>query len=464
MDTPLPTLPPAAPAAAATLPPKPAATDAAPQTATLLFVDDEPAILSALRRLFRPLGHRILLAESGAAALQMLEHETVDLVLSDMRMPGMDGAQLLQSVCQRWPDTARLLLTGYADIGSTIAAINHGEIQRYVAKPWDDQELLLAVREGLERSRLRQENRRLLALTQAHNEQLERRVASRTAELSQVNGMLEQAYADLRENFLLSIKVFAGLMELRDGGPAGHAERVGQLARRLAGALGLPPHQQEECYAAGLLHEVGKIGLPDSLLRRPVSTMRPEDLVQYRRYPMLGEAALMPLTGLRGAARLVRSHQERVDGLGYPDGLSGDQLPMAAQIVGLAAAFEGLQAGRLSERRHDAHQARAVIRGVAGTHFLPAVVAAFEQLMNAAPPPAQRERRLAAADLEPGMVMAQDLLSPQGTLLLAAGFTFDTHVIHTIRELLAREGLDIVFHIRDTRAVAAASTPVAALS
>ena len=104
---------------------------------------------------------------------------------------------------------------------STIAAINQGEIQRYIAKPWDDQEVLLAVREGLERSRLRQENRRLLALTQAHNEQLERRVAARTSELSQVNAMLEQAFADLRENFLLSIKVFAGLMELREAGQAG---------------------------------------------------------------------------------------------------------------------------------------------------------------------------------------------------------------------------------------------------
>lgn len=423
----------------------------APPPGTLLFVDDEPSILSALRRLFRPLGYRVLLAESGAAALQILEQESVDLVLSDMRMPGMDGAQLLQAVRERWPDVARLLLTGYADIGSTIAAINHGEIQRYIAKPWDDQELLLAVRDGLERGRLRQENQRLLALTQAQNEQLERRVAARTAELSQVNGMLEQAYADLRENFVLSLKVFAGLMELRDGGPAGYGERVGQLARRIAAALKLPASQQEDCYAAGLLHEVGKIGLPDALLRKPVSMMRGDELTRYRRYPLQGEAALMPLSGLRGAARLVRSHAERLDGLGFPDGLAGDDLHVAAQAVGLAATYEGLQAGRLSERRHDAAQARLVIRGAAGTHFAVAVVEAFEQALTAAPPPAVREQALTAADLRPGMVMAQDLLSPQGTLLLAAGYVFDAAVIATIRELLAREGLNIVFRIRDTR-------------
>jgi response regulator RpfG family c-di-GMP phosphodiesterase len=441
MDSPLPS---AAPPVATSAP------------CTLLFVDDEPGILSSLRRLFRPLGHRILLAESGEAALQMLEHEKVDLVLSDMRMPGMNGAQLLQSVCQRWPDVARLLLTGYADIGSTIAAINQGEIQRYISKPWDDQELLLAVREGLDRARLREENRRLQALTQAHNQELERRVAARTAELSQVNDMLERAFGDLRENFLLSIKVFAGLMELREAGRAGYTERVGQLARRLAVALNLPAAEQDDCYAAGLLHEVGKIGLPDALLRKPVSLMRGDDLVLYRRYTLLGEAALMPLTGLRGAARLVRSHQERVDGMGFPDGLRGDELSLAAQAVGLAAAFEGLQAGRLSERRHDAEGARAVLRGLSGTRFAPVVIEAFEQLMSTAPAPAPNQIQVSAADLKPGMVMAQDLLSPQGTLLLASGFVFEPGVINTIRDLVRREGLDIAFQIRVPPAATAA--------
>lgn len=437
--------------------PTAAAPPAEPRVCTLLFVDDEPAILSALRRLFRPLGHRLLLAESGEAALQVLAQEKVDLVLSDMRMPGMDGAQLLQSVCQGWPDVARLLLTGYADIGSIVAAINQGEIQRYIAKPWDDQELLLAVREGLERVQLRAENRRLQALTQAHNAELERRVAARTAELSQVNDMLERAFAELRENFLLSVKVFASLMELRAAGQAGHAERVGQLARRLAAELGLSTAEQQDCYAAGLLHEVGKIGLPDALLRKPVSMMRGEELVLYRRYPLLGEAALMPLTGLRGAAHLVRAHQERIDGLGFPDGLAGAELPLAAQVVGLAAAFEGLQAGRLSERRHDETRARAVIHGTAGTHFAPAVVAAFERLLNTAPAPAPNELALSAGELKPGMVMASDLLSPQGTLLLAAGFVFDAVVITTLRDLVAREGLGTVFRIRDTRPDTASS-------
>ncbi|PTT80002.1 two-component system response regulator [Pelomonas sp. HMWF004] len=386
----------------------------------------------------------------------MLAQQPVDLVVSDMRMPVMDGARLLQAVRQGWPDVGRLLLTGYADIGSTMAAINEGEIQRYIAKPWDDKELVQAVQEGMARSRRLKQDREHLALTQAQNEQLERRVAARTAELSQVNAMLERAFADLRENFMLSIKVFAGLMELRDGGRAGHSERVGQLARRLAVALQLSEPECEECYAAGLLHEVGKLALPDGLLRQPVSTLRGDDLAQYRRYPLHGETALMPLTGLRGVARLVRSHQERLNGNGFPDGLAGEEVPLAAQIVGLAVTFEGLRTGRLSEQCHGPDQARALIRGAAGTHFALPLVQAFEALMAAAPPPppAQATRDIGAAELLPGMVLAQDLLSPRGTLLLAAGYAFDAPAIATIQDLVVREGLGIAFRIRNVPSAA----------
>ena len=118
---------------------------------TLLFVDDEPSILSALRRLFRPHGYRIFVAESGAAGLAILEQETIDLVISDMRMPEMDGASFLKQVRARWPKVMRILLTGYADINSTVSAINEGEIYRYIAKPWDDNEILSTVREATER-------------------------------------------------------------------------------------------------------------------------------------------------------------------------------------------------------------------------------------------------------------------------------------------------------------------------
>lgn len=136
---------------------------------TILFIDDEANILSALKRLFRPLGYNIFTAKSGAQALAILEKEPVDIVISDMRMPQMTGAEVLERIRGKWPDMVRILLTGYADITSTIAAINRGEIYRYIAKPWDDNDIVLIVRDALERKHLLAEKLRLEELTMRQN-------------------------------------------------------------------------------------------------------------------------------------------------------------------------------------------------------------------------------------------------------------------------------------------------------
>ena len=166
--------------------------EGAAQQAALLFVDDEPNILSALKRLFRPLGYRIFTAAGGAAGLTILARERVDLVISDMRMPEMNGAQFLERVRQEWPDTARILLTGYAETGSAIDAINKGKIFRYISKPWEDSDITLIVKHGLERRDLERRNKGLDELTRKQDEEmkqlnadLEEKVKARAGEVRQ---------------------------------------------------------------------------------------------------------------------------------------------------------------------------------------------------------------------------------------------------------------------------------------
>jgi response regulator RpfG family c-di-GMP phosphodiesterase len=420
------------------------------QPPVVLFVDDEPSILSSLRRLFRPQGYRVLLADSGKAALATLETEPVDLVVSDMRMPEMDGAMLLEQVRERWPTVGRFLLTGYADIGSTVAAINRGQIHRYIAKPWDDRDLLICVQDGLERRRLEQENRALLQLTRRQNDELlelnaklEARVKARTAELEQVNAMLENLFAQLQENFLLSINVFAGLIELRAGGLAGYSRQVADLARRTARRLKLGPAAEEDVYIAGLLHEIGKIGFPDSMLGKPLPAMSGDELALYRRYPLNGEAALLPLRRLQRVARLIRQHHERIDGKGYPDGLSGGEVPIDAQVISVVCDYYAAQSGRLSLKRHSAAEAHSLVLGGVGTRYQKAVVEAFELALTDEPTEKPQDRQLQPHEVMPGMVLARDLLSPQGTLLLAAGFVFDVRVVRQLREFSSREGVKL---------------------
>lgn len=422
---------------------------------TILFVDDEASILSALRRLFRPQGYRILVAESGAAGLEILAREPVDLVISDMRMPEMDGAQFLQKVRAGWPDVVRILLTGYADITSTIAAINQGEIYRYVAKPWDDNDIVLVVRDALERLRLQSENARLLALTQTQNAELkslnaglEARVRERTAELEQLNGFLNLANDKLKQSFLVSIKVFSSLIELREGSVGGHGRRVADLARKLAIHLGMDPHAQQDVFVAALLHDIGKIGFTDDMFTKPVPRMNAEELQKYRRHSLTGANALLPLPDLKGVADLIRGHHERFDGQGFPDGLQGLGIPLGARILAVANDYDALQIGTLSDKRFGAEEARNLLVQSRGKRYCPQVVDALVEIMGKPRVEVGNDLAVAVEKLEPGMVLAKDLVGRDGTLLLAADYLLDESLIREIQNYARREGLSLSLSIR----------------
>ncbi|NMF88213.1 HD domain-containing phosphohydrolase [Aromatoleum petrolei] len=435
--------------------------DTTKTSATLLLVDDEPSILSALRRLLRPAGYTIHTAESGRAGLELLEREPVDLVISDMRMPEMDGAKFLEQVRARWPEVTRMLLTGYADMSSTIAAINRGEIYRYVAKPWDDNELALIIRDALERRRLQHENAHLLALTQQQNEalrelnaSLELRVRERTAELEDANSALNVANDKLKQNFVVSIKMFTGLMELRGGAMAGHSRRVADLARRLALQLGIEAKAVQDIFLAGLLHDVGKIGFPDTLLTRPVVRMNGEERALYRKHPIAGESALMPLEELKEAARLVRAHHERFDGQGFPDGLVGLSIPLGARILAVASDYDGLQQGTLADRRLTAEEAMEMLAQSRGKRYDPQVVDSLLEMLGRPKPDPNRGQEVRPADLQPGMVLARDLIGRDGVLLLAADYILDANLIRQIQEYARRDAPALVLQIRlDKRVV-----------
>lgn len=395
----------------------------------VLCVDDEPNILSALKRLLRPSGYRVLTAESGALGLEMMATEQVDVVVSDMRMPNMDGAAFLSGVKSGWPDAVRILLTGYADMESTIDAINRGEIFRYITKPWVDSDLLMTLRQGLERKALVLEKTRLEALTQRQNEELrqlngslEVKVQARTAELQKANDRS-------KASFLNSIKIFSSLIELRHSALAGHSRRVAALGRSLALKVGMDPKAAQEVFLAGLLHDIGKIGFPDKLLAKPVRTMAFDELQAYHKHPMAGVHVLMAFEELGTAARMMRHHHERFDGQGFPDGLRGDDIPLGARVLAVSNDFDSLQIGTFSAQQFTPKEAKQIMEKDRGKRYDPMVLDALFELTGAPPAPPLREVRLRLSELKPGMVLTRDFVSREGALLLGADHKLDDKLI-----------------------------------
>ena len=428
--------------------------DTAPSRAKILCVDDEPNILSSLRRLLRVQGYQIFLAEGGQAGLDLMKTESIDLVISDMRMPEMDGAQFLERVRAQWPDTVRLLLTGYADIQSILDAINRGEIYRYITKPWNDNDLVLIVKHALERKELEREKQRLEALTRKQNEELrelnaslESKVQERTRELKNALESLVNANDKLKTNYLTSIKVFSSLIEMRDSSLAGHSRKVADLARRIASKMGLSAKEVQEIFIAGLLHNIGKVAFSDDLLVMPVNTMNSDHLAQYRKFPVRGEQLLIPLEDLRESAKIIRSQQERFDGEGYPDHLSGFNIPLGARILVLASDYFNLQIGTLVQRKLRPEEAHTAVMQNSGKRFDPAVAKIFDEIITGVSPSAvnndpakpvpKPELVISTADLRPGMKIARDLHTRDGFLLLSADHRVDERMIRQIREFEA---------------------------
>lgn len=419
----------------------------APSCWTVLCVDDEPNILSAIRRVFRSTGYRVLVAEGGPQALQVLASETVHLVISDMRMPVMDGAQLLEQVRQRWPAITRMLLTGYADVDSTIAAINRGEIFRYITKPWNEGELLLAAREALERQALLNEKARLERVVSRHNDELTRLNASLEQQVAERTVQLSAANTRLSKNYLGSIKAFSNLVEMRGGSIAGHSRRVADLARRIAVAMKLPADDVQEIFLAGLLHDIGTVGLPDALLACPVMRMTPEDKALYNRHAALGEQALMALEDMQRIALIVGAHHERHDGMGFPEGMQGDAIPVGARVIALADAFDDLKSGFLARGVLSAENARMLIERGRGSQFDASVVDAFLEVTRI-PEPLPTFVELPVDQLRPGMVLARDLRSRDGVVLLAVDHVLSADLIQRIGAHATRHSLALLIAVR----------------
>ena len=297
---------------------------AAAKPVDCLVVDDEPRLRQVLVHLMKNDGFRCFEAGNGVEAIEQLEREPVTLVMSDMRMPKMDGIELLKQVRSRWPDTAMVMITAVADVEVAVSCLAIGAMD-YLTKPFHLEEVRARVKQALEKRRLVLENR-------DYQERLEERVA-------------EQARR-LEELFLAGIQALAEALEVKDPYTRGHSVRVSQYSTIIARALDVDPEMIRQIELGGHVHDIGKIGVREGVLNKP-GRLTDEEYQHIMTHPVVGWRILAPLLGDAPIAlNVVRSHHERVDGAGVPDALKGEMIPIEARIAAVADSLDAMTSGR----------------------------------------------------------------------------------------------------------------------
>jgi response regulator RpfG family c-di-GMP phosphodiesterase len=333
------------------------------ERARLLIVDDEAEIRNVLCEL---LSHEYECAAASSAeeALEILRAGAFHLIISDITMSGMSGLEMMPHVFESSPETVVVMISGMQTIESAIEALRVGAFD-YIMKPFDLRQVEAAVRRALEHYELRAAKRR-------YENHLEELVEQRTHELNAALDSLENAYRS-------TLKALTAALETRDAETHGHSERVVTFSLRLGRELRLDKEQLRSLEFGSLLHDIGKIGVPDAILRKPAK-LTDEEWVRMREHPLHGQAILREIEFLRGAACVVAQHHEKWDGSGYPKGLHGEEIDLNARIFAVADAFDAMISDRVYRAGRSYEEAAEELERFAGRQFDPVVVAAFHRV------------------------------------------------------------------------------------
>ena len=350
---------------------------------SVLFVDDEVNILRAVQRLLRNEPCEVLTASRGAEALQMLGDQPVQVVVTDQRMPEMSGVDLLSEVRDQHPDIVRMMLTGYTEMNVAVDAINRGETYRLITKPWNDEELKATLRQAFDHYDLKNEIRRLNQVTREQNLKLQDMNRNLEGKVRERTKQLADKHQELRIAYVQTIRALAEAVDAKDAYTRGHSERVGVYASKMARALGLPKELIERVYIAGLLHDVGKIGVRDAVILKP-DKLNDEEYAEIQQHPEIGARILQPVEFLADVVPCVRHHHEWFDGSrrGYPDQLRGNAIPLPSRIILVSDTVEAMTSDRPYRKGLPLETVVSELHRFAGTQFDPKCVEVMLRLLE----------------------------------------------------------------------------------
>jgi len=337
----------------------------------ILVVDDEPSICALLVEGLTPEGFECRATSSGAEAIKLLECERFDALISDLRMPGVSGLALLETARTKYPWMSFLIATGVDNVRVGVDAMKQGA-DDYILKPFRLETVAVAVERALEKKRLELE-------LEAYRERLEDMVTERTEQLQAAVKSIQQTYDEIQETYDETLQALGAALATRDDETIAHGRRVTYYCLKIAEALNCTHEQLSQILRGSYLHDIGKIGIPDAILRKPAK-LTPEEVAIMRTHSRIGYEFVCHIPFLAPAAEIVLAHQESYDGTGYPQGLKGEAIPLGARIFAVADTLDAMTSDRPYRRALPWSVAYDEIRREAGQQFDPKVVEAFFSL------------------------------------------------------------------------------------
>ena len=407
----------------------------------LLLIDDEANILNALKRLLRK-DYSIVTFTNGHEALAYLTENSIDIIMSDMRMPEMDGAEFLTKSRELHPNAVRLLLTGYSDMESTITAINEGGVYTYIGKPWENDELKLTLAKAAENYSLKKQAKLLtnkLATANSNlatlNESLEEKVNQRTAALNASKQKLTGTLNVQKELLHDVLDMMSATIEYRTGYSTGHIKRIATQSRGVAKLLGLDNPTCRRVYLCALLHEIGTVGLKDDVLANMKLGNEKLD-GSFASHPIIGAEIVGKVKRFSSLIGNIKHQNENVDGTGVPDHLSGDNIPIGARIIRVVKDFDFLIAGKDNAKKMSVKNAESWIKDKADIWYDRAVIKVFMDIIakRSLEDDSDIECSVGLETIKTGDILLEDLVLHNGNTMLKAGQEVNTTIIQKLRE------------------------------
>lgn len=319
---------------------------------SIMIVDDEKMITTTLSTLIKMvLKHSVMTYNDPVQALASdeLVSRNVDLIISDFMMPGMNGLEFLKNVRDKNPDAVTILLTGYADKENAIKSINEIGLYYYLEKPWDNNNLIRIIQNGLEKKELSD------TLREKYRE-----IEDSNREIARLYELLKKDYQQEVDNAKNLIVSLANVIEAKDKYTDGHTRRVGMISRRIGERMNLPLDRLQNLEISGIIHDIGKVGVSEEILNKP-GKLTEDEFSLMKNHTVIGETICKPLNCLRSSLDAVRHHHEKLDGTGYPDGLQGDEVSLEARIIAVADIFDALYSQRPYRDKLPLEKARAIL-------------------------------------------------------------------------------------------------------